>query len=78
MKDLSKYIESLIDDVGGEIEVQKKGNTYEIQITQGLKRYHRLTAKDFLRLTTRVRIGYILQIYFPNGDLTFEIIHKFV
>ena len=82
MRDLSEYIESIIDGVisGGVIRglnVTKDGNTYIITINA--KNFHYTKSdKGFIILSDSITIRRHLEIYFPNDDIKFEIKHIFV
>jgi hypothetical protein len=77
MKDLSKYIESLLDGTIRGLNVTKKGNTYVITITQKNLLYTK-SDKRFITLSDSVTIRRNLGIYFPNDGIKYKIKHIFV
>ena len=77
MKDLSKYIESILDGVVRGLNVTKDGNTYNITITKKNFLYQQ-SDKSFIILSNSITIRRNLEIYFPNDDIKFEIKHIFV
>ena len=77
MKDLSKYIESILDGVNRGLNVTKDGDTYIITITKKNFLYHQ-SDKSFITLSDSITIRRNLEIYFPNDDIKFEIKHIFV
>jgi len=82
MKDLSKYIESILDGLISDgairgLNVAKDCNTYIITINA--KNFHYTKSdKEFIKLSHSVTIRRNLEIYFPNDDIKFEIKHIFV
>jgi hypothetical protein len=82
MRDLSKYIESIIDGVISDgairgLNVVKDDNTYIITIDA--KNFHYTKSdKGFIMLSDSIAIRRHLEIYFPNDDIKFEIKHIFV
>ena len=77
VKDLSKYIESILDGVIRGLNVAKDGNTYIITINA--KNFHYTKSdKGFIILSDSIAIRRHLEIYFPNDDIKFEIKHIFV
>jgi hypothetical protein len=82
MKDLSKYIESIIDGVISDgairgLNVAKDDNTYIITIDA--KNFHYTKSdKGFVMISDSIAIRRHLEIYFPNDDIKFEIKHIFV
>ena len=82
MKDLTEYIESIIDGVISDgvirgINVVKDGNTYIITINAKNFQYTK-SDKGFIVLSDSIAIRRHLEIYFPNDDIKFEIKHIFV
>jgi len=77
MKDLSKYIESILDGVIRGLNVTKDGDTYIITITKKNFLYQQ-SDKSFIILSNSITIRRNLEIYFPNDDIKFEIKHTFV
>jgi len=77
VKDLSKYIESILDGVNKGLNVTKDGDTYIITITKKNFFYHQ-SDKSFITLSDSITIRRNLEIYFPNDDIKFEIKHIFV
>ena len=77
MKDLSKYIESILDGVVRGLNVTKDGDTYNITITKKNFLYQQ-SDKSFIILSNSITIRRNLEIYFPNDDIKFEIKHIFV
>ena len=77
VKDLSKYIESILDGVIRGLNVTKDGNTYNITITKKNFLYQQ-SDKSFIILSNSITIRRNLEIYFPNDDIKFEIKHIFV
>ena len=77
MKDLSKYIESILDGVIRGLNVTKDGDTYIITITKKNFLYQQ-SDKSFITLSDSITIRRNLEIYFPNDDIKFEIKHIFV
>ena len=77
MKDLSKYIESILDGVVRGLNVTKDGDTYIITITKKNFLYQQ-SDKSFIILSNSITIRRNLEIYFPNDDIKFEIKHIFV
>jgi hypothetical protein len=78
MKDISKYIESILDGViTGELKVVKDGDEYDITITRRNFSYHH-AEKSFITLSNTVTVRRNLGIYFPNDDIKYKIKHKFV
>mgnify|MGYP000554167030 CR=1 FL=1 len=77
MKNLSKYIESILDGVVRGLNVTKDGDTYIITITKKNFLYTK-TDKGFIILSDSITIRRNLEIYFPNDDIKFEIKHIFV
>ena len=78
MKDLSKYIESILDGgISGELKVVKDGDEYDITITRRTFNYHH-AEKGFIELSNSVTVRRILGIYFPNDDIKYKIKHIFV
>jgi len=82
MKDLSKYIESIIDGVISDgvirgLNVTKDGDTYIITITKKSFFYHQ-SDKNFITLANSITIGQNLGIYFPNDNIKYKIKHIFV
>ena len=82
MRDLSEYIESIIDGVISDgairgLNVVKDDNTYIITIDA--KNFHYTKSdKGFIMLSDSIAIRRHLEIYFPNDDIKFEIKHIFV
>ena len=77
MKDLTKYIESILDGTVRGLNVTKKGDTYIITIT--IKNFHYTKSdKRFITLFDSVTIRRNLGIYFPNDDIKYKIKHIFV
>jgi hypothetical protein len=82
MKDLSAYIESIIDGVISDgairgLNVVKDDNTYIITIDA--KNFHYTKSdKGFVMISDSIAIRRHLEIYFPNDDIKFEIKHIFV
>ena len=82
MKDLSKYIESILDGLISDgairgLNVTKDGDTYIITITKKNFLYQQ-SDKSFITLSDSITIRRNLEIYFPNDDIKFEIKHIFV
>ena len=77
MKDLSNYIESILDGSIRGLNVTKGGDTYIITITKKNFLYQQLD-KSFIVLSDSITIRRNLEIYFPNDDIKFEIKHIFV
>ena len=77
VKDLSKYIESILDGVVRGLNVTKGGDTYIITITKKNFLYQQ-SDKSFITLSDSITIRRNLEIYFPNDDIKFEIKHIFV
>ena len=77
MKDLSKYIESILDGEIRGLNVTKNGDTYIITITKKNFLYTK-PDKEFIKLSHSVTIRRNLGIYFPNDDIKYKIKHKFV
>ena len=77
VKDLSKYIESILDGVVRGLNVTKDGDTYNITITKKNFLYQQ-SDKSFITLSDSITIRRNLEIYFPNDDIKFEIKHIFV
>lgn len=77
MKDLSKYIESILDGTIRGLNVTKDGDTYIITITKKNFLYQQ-SDKSFIILSNSITIRRNLEIYFPNDDIKFEIKHIFV
>ena len=77
MKDLSKYIESILDGEIRGLNVTKNGDTYIITITKKNFLYTK-SDKGFIILSDSIAIRRHLEIYFPNDDIKFEIKHIFV
>jgi len=82
MKDLSEYIESIIDGLISDgairgLNVVKDDNTYIITIDA--KNFHYTKSdKGFVMISDSIAIRRHLEIYFPNDDIKFEIKHIFV
>jgi len=77
VKDLSKYIESILDGAIRGLNVTKDGDTYIITITKKNFLYQQ-SDKSFITLSDSITIRRNLEIYFPNDDIKFEIKHIFV
>ena len=82
MRDLSEYIESIIDGVISDgairgLNVTKDVNTYIITIDAKNFLYTK-SDKGFIILSDSIAIRRHLEIYFPNDDIKFEIKHIFV
>jgi hypothetical protein len=77
VKDLSKYIESILDGEIRGLNVTKGGDTYIITITKKNFLYQQ-SDKSFITLSDSITIRRNLEIYFPNDDIKFEIKHIFV
>ena len=77
MKDLSKYIESILDGAIRGLNVTKGGDTYIITITTKNFLYTK-SDKEFIKLSHSVTIRRNLGIYFPNDDIKYKIKHIFV
>lgn len=82
MKDISKYIESILDGLISDgairgLNVTKDGNTYIITINAKNFLYTK-SDKRFIILSDSITIRRHLEIYFPNDDIKFEIKHIFV
>ena len=77
VKDLSKYIESILGGVIRGLNVTKDGDTYIITITKKNFLYQQ-SDKSFITLSDSITIRRNLEIYFPNDDIKFEIKHIFV
>ena len=77
MKDLSKYIESILDGVIRGLNVTKKRDTYIITIN--IKNFlYTKSDKRFIILSDSITIRRNLGIYFPNDDIKYKIKHIFV
>ncbi len=77
MKDLSKYIESILDGVIRGLNVTKKRDTYIITIN--IKNFlYTKSDKRFIILSDSITIRRHLGIYFPNDDIKYKIKHIFV
>ena len=77
MKDLSKYIESILDGVIRGLNVTKKRDTYIITIN--IKNFlYTKSDKRFIILSDSVTIRRNLGIYFPNDGIKYKIKHTFV
>ena len=82
MKDLSKYIESILDGLISDgairgLNVVKDGNTHIITINA--KNFHYTKSdKGFIILSDSITIRRNLEIYFPNDDIKYKIKHIFV
>jgi hypothetical protein len=77
MKDLSEYIESILDEVIRGLNVTKKRDTYVITINTKNFLYTK-SDKRFIILSDSVTIRRNLGIYFPNDDIKYKIKHNFV
>jgi len=77
VKDLSEYIESILDGLIRGLNVTKDGDTYIITITKKNFLYQQ-SDKSFITLSDSITIRRNLEIYFPNDDIKFEIKHIFV
>jgi hypothetical protein len=77
MKDLSEYIESVLDGTVRGLNVTKKGNRYIITITTKNFLYTK-SDKRFITLSDSITIRRNLGIYFPNDDIKYKIKHIFV
>jgi hypothetical protein len=82
MKDLSKYIESILDGLISDgairgLNVTKNGDTYIITVNAKNFLYTK-SDKGFIMLSDSIAIRRHLEIYFPNDDIKFEIKHTFV
>ena len=77
MKDLSNYIESILDGEIRGLNVTKNGDTYIITISTKNFLYTK-SDKEFIKLSHSVTIRRNLGIYFPNDDIKYKIKHKFV
>jgi hypothetical protein len=82
MKDLSKYIESILDGLISDgairgLNVTKNGDTYIITVNAKNFLYTK-SDKGFIMLSDSIAIRRHLEIYFPNDDIKFEIKHIFV
>jgi hypothetical protein len=77
MKDLSNYIESILDGEIRGLNVTKNGDTYIITISTKNFLYTK-SDKEFIKLSHSVTIRRNLGIYFPNDDIKYKIKHIFV
>jgi hypothetical protein len=82
MKDLSEYIESILDGLISDgairgLNVTKDGNTYIITVNAKNFLYTK-SDKRFIILSNSVTVRRILGIYFPNDDIKYKIKHIFV
>ena len=77
VKDLSKYIESILDGEIRGLNVTKNGDTYIITISTKNFLYTK-SDKEFIKLSHSVTIRRNLGIYFPNDDIKYKIKHIFV
>ena len=82
MKDLSKYVESILDGLISDgairgLNVTKDVNTYIITVNAKNFLYTK-SDKRFIILSDSIAIRRHLEIYFPNDDIKFEIKHIFV
>ena len=78
MKNLSKYIESVLDgEIPDKLKVVKDSDTYFITITKRNINYHH-TEMGLIELSNSVTVRRILGIYFPNDGIIYKINHIFV
>ena len=77
MKDLSNYIESILDGEIRGLNVTKNGDTYIITISTKNFLYTK-SDKEFIKLSHSVTIRRNLGIYFPNDGIKYKIKHIFV
>jgi hypothetical protein len=80
MKDLSGYIDSLIDDITTSEDVHRrvylKEETYIIEYTFYPKKYE-IGYKDFLRLIIKEQVDKVIDVYIPKGSLEYLIVVNF-
>jgi hypothetical protein len=80
MKDLSGYIDSLLDDVttSGDVvrRVYLKEETYIIEYTFYTNKYD-IGYDDFLRLIVKEQVDKVIDVYIPKGSLEYLIVVDF-
>ena len=80
MKDLSGYIDSLLDDVttSGDVDrrVYIKEGTHIIEYTFYTNKYD-IGYEDFLRLIVKEQVDKVIDVYIPKGSLEYLIVVNF-
>lgn len=83
MKDLSKHIETLLDNINCDnIKCQKEvtsdHNSYVIKLTHNIGDDDFDGTYEFIEFVYRVKIRQILHIYFPNGEIDYKLVHEYI
>ncbi len=80
MKDLSGYIDSLLDDVTTSDDVDRrvylKEETHIIEYTFYIKKYD-IGYEDFLRLIVKEQVDKVIDQYITKGSLEYLIVVNF-
>jgi hypothetical protein len=83
VKDLSKYIESLLDDhmPDKKVEVKKDNDKYSIKITINKENFNPETQDSYqyiMSFTTDYTINDIMKTFFPDNQVIFHTTYIFV
>lgn len=83
MKDLSKYIESILEDgiPDGKVEVKKNGDWYSIKITITKEIFNPESQDSYqyiVEFATDYVINDIMKTFFPNNQVIFHTTYTFV
>ena len=80
MKDLSGYIDSLLDNVTTSDDTNRrvylKEETYIIEYTFYTNKYD-IGYEDFLRLIVKEQVDKVIDVYIPKGSLEYLIVVNF-
>jgi hypothetical protein len=78
MKDLSEYIESILDGlINNVIEVTLENGVYFIDVIRESSEYNK-NVRNIINLVTNETITNIMKTYFPNDEVKFKISNIFV
>ena len=78
MKDLSEYIESILDGlISDVIEVTLENGVYFIDVIRESSEYNK-SVRNIINLVTNETITNIMKTYFPNDEVKFKISNIFV
>ena len=81
VKDLSNYIESLLDDINSHKEVSFNGDNYIIHFTHYSEypsAWDEGATIQFLELSYGIKVRKIMSVFFPNDEIDYTIVHRYM